>query len=190
MPIEDHHLDPKFIHVTQDQTVAEALEALNARGGTDNWHFFVAREGGGFGVLKVVRLKEQLAQLGPALFDIVFSQLIGPVPEGRVVQQQQMGIGTAERWALNAPERVLVVMRDEEIAGRLYMAARSSDPFPGSNMGQLYGDYISTHLDARSQWRPVGTEPPTCPHCGHVGFYRYRASDKKQYCDNCGESIL
>ena len=189
MPIRDQHLDQRFILAQENQTVAEGLEALNARGGDDYWHFFIARPGVAFGVLRVGRLKELLARIGPVLFDITFAELADRVPEGYVAQQEQMGIGTAERWALGAPERVLVVLRGEEIAGRLYIADRGRGPFPGSNMGQLYGDYINTALDARGQWWPDAVVPPICPHCGHQGFFRYRASDKALYCADCGATI-
>jgi hypothetical protein len=189
MPILDKHLDQEFIPVKENLTVAEALEALNAQGGGDNWHLFVTRPGGAFGVLHVGRLKELLADVGAVLFDLTFADLKEWVPEGRVVQQEQMGIGMAERWALRAPERVLVVMRGEEIVGRLYKPQRRAGPFPGSSMSQLYGDYINTAQDARSKWRPAGVAPPTCPHCEHTGFFRYRARDKALYCANCGRAI-
>ena len=191
MSILDDDLDQKFVRVAEGLTVGEALADLNARGGEDDWHFFVERPGNKFGVLKVGQLKEYLAQLGPTLFELTFAQLGSRVPDGRIAQQEKIGIGTAEKWALEDAQGVLVVMRGDKIAGRLYMAVeRGADPFPASTMGQLYGDYIDTHLDARSRWRPAGVEPPTCPHCGHQDFYRYRVENGMSYCTGCGQDVL
>jgi hypothetical protein len=190
MPLLDSDFDQKFVHVKQEDTVAQALGDLRDRGGEDDWHFVVERPGNEFGVLKVGQLKEYLAQLGPALFELTFAQLGSRVLHGRIAQQEQIGIGTAEKWALEDAQGVLVVMQGNKVAGRLYKAAaRGADPFPASTMNQLYGDYIDTHLDARSRWRPAGVEPPTCPHCGHQGFYRIRPEDGVSYCDECGETV-
>lgn len=191
MPIHDKDLDQKFVRVTEDLTVGEALATLNDQGGGDDWHFFVARPGKEFGVLEVSQLKWYLAKLGPALFDLTLAQLRSWVPAGRTAQQDAMGIGMAEKWAMSDGQGVLVVMRGDNIAGRLYVTAKrgGGDPFPASTMGQLYGDYINTHPDARAKWRPAGMKEPTCPHCGHQDIFRYRVKDRALYCDKCGQTV-
>lgn len=191
MPILDDDLDRKFVRVAGDLTVGEAMAVLNAQGGKDDWHFFVERPGNKFGVLKVGQLKEYLAQLGPTLFELTFAQLGSRVPDGRIAQQEKIGIGTAEKWALEDAQGVLVVMRENEIAGRLYMAVErgdgGSDIF--STAGKLHGEYINTHPDERSRWRPAGVKLPICPRCGHQDFYRICPRDGTFYCDKCGETI-
>jgi len=190
MPLREGDFDRKFVLVKEGDTVAAALERLKAQDGGDNWHIFVALGPGKFGLLRVGELKRQLELIGPALFDLTFADLQALMHEPRVVQQEAVGIGTAERWAYGSPDGVLVVMRGDEVVGRLHVATkRGAETFPGSTMGQLYGDYISTSPDARARWRPAGVEPPTCPHCGHKGFYRYRAEDGAYYCAKCGETI-
>lgn len=189
MPLLDSDFDQKFVRVKEEDTVSQALEVLRTQGGGDDWHLIVERPGKKLGVLGIDRLKEYLAQLGPALFDLTFEQLEARVPAASVAQRK-IGIGTAEKRALADSQGVLVVMDGEEIVGRLSKAAeRGADPFPASNMGQLYGDYINTHLDARASWRPKGVKLPKCPHCGHIGFYRYRVADSMSYCDHCGKTI-
>jgi hypothetical protein len=191
MPLLDTDFDQKFVPVTEDLTVDEALDALKAQDGEDDWHFFVDRPDVLVGVIKVSQLKEYLAELGPALFGLTFGQLRPRVPAGRTAQQDKIGIGMAEEWALADPQGVLIVMRGDRFAGRLYRGARrgNDDPFPASTMGQLYGEYINTNPDARSELRPAGIDFPTCPNCGHQDFFRYRAVDGASYCDNCGETI-
>jgi hypothetical protein len=190
MPLLDSDFDQRFVNVKPEDTVAKALGMLRARAGGDDWHFFIEWPGHQVRVLGVDRLRAYLAQLGPALFQLTFEQLGARIPAASTAQQNRIGIGTAEDRALNDPQGILVVMRGGDIVGRLYRATRrGGDPFPGSTMVQLYGDYIDTHLDARAQWQPQGVEPPTCPHCGHIGYYRYRVEDGMDYCDHCGDSI-
>jgi hypothetical protein len=166
-----------------------AIEALRARGGQEFWHIFVARQEG-VGVIRVQGLHALLSKLGAKLFELTFGDLEAHIPAARQVQQDAIGIGTAERLAPRSPARALVVKRGEKAVGRFYAPFRGAeDVFPGSTMGQLYGDYISQAPDARATWRPSGVAPPVCPHCGHVGFFRYRASDKTFYCSNCSETI-
>lgn len=189
MPLLDQDFDRKFICVDEGETVAAALDVLETQGGQDTWHIFVAREEG-FGVIPVKGLKELLSKLGGNLFELAFNELEAHVPMARQVQQDAMGIGSAERLAIRSPARTLIIMRGDEAVGRLFMVSRSGeDVFPGSTMGRLYGDYITQAPDARATWRPAGAAPPACPNCGHIGFFRYRASDKGFYCTNCGETI-
>ena len=105
--------------------------------------------------------------------------------------QNTIGIGTAERRALNDPQGVLLIFQGETLIGRLYRGARrGGDPFPASTMDQLYGSYVDTHRDARATWTPSGVEPPACPHCGYVGFYRYRPEDGASLCASCYATVL
>ncbi|HDN81004.1 MAG TPA: hypothetical protein ENG33_11125 [Chloroflexi bacterium] len=190
MPLREEDFDRKFVVVGEQDTVADALEKLKTQGGGDEWHIFIRRTPERFGVVEVTRLKEMLAHLGPNLFELTFAQLRPIAPDIPAVQQDAVGLGTAERWAHKSPGGALVVMRGEEVIGRFYIATkRGSEVFPGSSMGQLYGDYINTAPDARAQWRPAGIEPPTCPHCGHQGFYRYDAENNAYKCAKCGEII-
>ncbi len=190
MPLRDEDLDRNFVVVDAQDTVAAALEKLTASGGGDDWHIFIRRGPDKFGVLEVSRLKEMLPRLGPNLFELTFAQLQHLAPELPAIQQEAVGLGTAERWAQKSPAGALVVMRGAEVTGRFSVAAkRGGEVFPGSSMGQLYGDYINTAPDARAEWRPAGVEPPTCPHCGYKGFYRYNAEDGTYLCARCGKTI-
>ena len=189
MPLLDQDFDQKFIYVQQEDTVGMALAAAEAQGGQESWHIFVAR-GAEVGVIQVGRLKDLPFKLGGALFDLTFGQLQAYIPLARQVQQQAIGIGSAERLALDSPAGVLIVMQEDRVAGRLFMGTvRGDDVFPASTMGQLYGDYIDTHPDARSRWRPAGVAPPICSHCGYQDFFRYRVGDGAFYCGGCGETV-
>jgi ribosomal protein L37AE/L43A len=189
MPLLDKDFDQKFVCAREEDTVGAVLEALKAQDGQDTWHIFVAR-GAEFGVVQVGRLRDLLPKLGGTLFDLTFGQLQAYITPARQVQQEAIGIGSAERLALKSPARVLMVMREDEVAGRLFLGTmRGGDVFPASTMGQLYGDYMDTHPDARSRWRPAGLEPPTCPHCGYQAFFHYRVDDGEFYCGKCDKTV-
>lgn len=189
MPLLDEDLYQNFVQVDEDETVADALEKLQAEGSDDRWHVLVTGGPGTFSVLKVSELRKWLKSMGPALFDLRFADLRDRLPEVPAIQRQEVGIGAAERMALKSPGGVVVALQDAEVLGFVHQASKSVEPFPGSTMGQLYGDYITQSPDARAEWRPAGVEPPACPHCGHQGFYRYRVEDGTLACSACGKVI-
>ncbi len=188
MPLLDEDLYQNFVQVDEDETVADALEKLPAQGGDDRWHVLVTRGPETFSVLKVSELRKWLKRVGPALFDLRFADLRERLPESPAVQRQELGIGAAERMALKSGG-MLVALEKMQVVGCVYVAPKRGEVFPGSTMGQLYGDYITQAPDARAEWRPAGVEPPTCPHCGHQGFYRYRVEDGTLACSACRQII-
>lgn len=191
MPLQDSDYDQRFVAVSPETTIGEALMKLADLGGQDDWHFFIIQSQNSIGAVKVGALRQELELLGGALFDLTFSQLVPNPPGARVGQQNAIGIGTAEAWAVANESGVLAVMKEGHIVGRLSRSGQRgfSEAFPASNMGTLYGEYIDTRVDARSRWQPGGATPPTCPNCGHQGFFGYDVVQKHCYCRNCNHAI-
>jgi len=191
MPLLDEDLNHDFIQVDKEETVASTLEKLKAQGGDDYWRIFVAYGPDALGVLKVGELKKWLQRVGPALFDLRFADLQDGLPEARVRQQEQVAdIDEAERMAFQSPAGVMAALRGSQVLGFIFVAAKRADEaFPGSTMGQLYGEYISQAPDARATWQPADLKKPVCPHCNHRDFYRYRVTDDTFVCASCGQAI-
>jgi hypothetical protein len=187
MPLMDRDLQRDFVQADENETVADALKRLRAQGGGDEWHVFVACGPETFSALQVRHLKQWFKHLGPALFNLRFSELRDRLAEAQVVQRQVIDIETANRMALRSPASVVVALQEAQVEGYVHAAVKSvAEVFPGSTMGQLYSNYITQHPNARAEWQPAGVEPPICPLCNYQGFYRYRAEDGAFVCSACG----
>jgi hypothetical protein len=191
MPLRESDYDRKFIPVDAGTPLSQGMAEYLEKNGQEDWHFLVVQPDGSIGALKVSRLRLALARLGGRLYELTFAQLPIRVPTAAHEQREQIGIGVAETRAEDTASGVLAVMDGPQVIGRLDRSVRRSgqEVFPGSNMGSLYGSYISTHQDARAQWRPPGVTPPTCPHCRHQDFHDFDTSRMVYICRNCGEVI-
>jgi len=124
------------------------------------------------------------------MFELTFEELRPQIHEADTAEQEVIGIGTAEEWAQEHPSNALIILQDDQIEGRLFAGGTlGGDPFPGSSMSGLYGDYINTHEDARADWQPSGGTLPACPYCQYQGYQEYRlvSGQGSFYCKNCNQ---
>lgn len=191
MPLRESDYDKNFVEVKRETTIGTAFRKLADVGGRDDWHFFVVQADGSIGAVKVSALKAELVMVGGALFELSFAQVLPNPPIARVGPQNAIGIGTAESWALASEAGVLAVMNEDRLVGRLDTSGRrgDSEAFPDSTMSMLYGDYINTHPDERSRWRPSTVDAPACPKCGYQDFFGFDAEKLTYYCRNCSHII-
>jgi len=188
MPLREDDVERAFVQVSEEDTVADALEKLRHQCGNDQWYVVVAQGEETFGVIKVGALRAMLEQVGPALFEMPFAELGERLTEPETRDQRSVGIGMAERLALRSSAGLMIATDEDRVEGYVRgLTKRGGEIFPGSSMGQLYGDYISQDADARADWEPAGVEEPICPACGYEGFYTYDAARAAFVCKSCGQ---
>lgn len=174
MPLLQGDLDGEYLLVSPDDTIGEALQKWHARGGQDDWHLVVHWSEGNWGAIQVADLADHLTRLGTDLLRQTLAEFRDEIPAAIAVQKEDIGIGTAKKWALRQPQEMLVILSGDQIAGRFYcgtsLGVRVGPSVSDFCEAYLRQDYVTTGF--ASSCDPDNTLSPQTPlACGERYFF-------------------
>ena len=147
MPIPDAELERsvnKFIAVSGEATVGQAIAALQAQQGEPWWHLLVRKPDGAWGSTTFTELYNALAGM-PDAADMRLADWEGLVP-ATTVEWDAMGMTKARGLARNSPGKLVVVTDGGMPKGILFEGSRRSDALRPLSVGQftkLAGQYVN-----------------------------------------------
>ena len=145
MPISDESLQSdknRFLAVTADATVGQAIAALRAEGGQPWWHLLVRRDDESWGVIRFTQLHAALDQMASAA-DVCLADLQCLV-SATAVDRQCMETKAAVALARKSPGKVLVVTDKGLPAGIIVEGvSRGGLSISSAQLGELGGKYVN-----------------------------------------------
>lgn len=145
MPISDAALqNPKnrFLAVTGDASVGQAIAALQGMGGQPWWHLVVQMDDGSWGVARFSDLYVALKDL-PNATEIPLGLWNG-LTEAKAVEQNSIETAAAEALAKKISNDVLVVTVNSMPVGLLVEDVRRGGPsISSAKLGELGGKHIN-----------------------------------------------
>lgn len=145
MPISDAALQNprnRFLAVTGEASVGQAIAALQDQGGQPWWHLVVRKSDGSWGVTRFTDLYADTKTLANAP-DIRLGSWDG-LAKAKAVEQDSVETGAAEALAKKSHGQVLVVTADAKPVGVLVGNVRRGGPsISSAKLGELGGKHIN-----------------------------------------------
>jgi hypothetical protein len=145
MPIRDQALAASqnaHLALSGQATLRQAFAALASPeiGGQAWWHLVVARTDGTWAVARFADLAAR-AQADAGKLDLCLDELEWLAP-AQAIEQESVGTGEAQDAARAVPGKLLVVTREGELTGILYVGVeRGSLPASTSTLVELAGEH-------------------------------------------------
>ena len=145
MPISDEALrKPKnrFLAVSGDATVGQAIAALKGEGGESWWHLLVRMDDGLWGVIRFTDLYKSLERMANAA-DVRLGGRKG-LTLATTVDRDSMETRPAQALARKSPGSLLIVSVDNVPVGILFEGvSRAGLAISSAKLGNLGGPYIN-----------------------------------------------
>ncbi|WP_339376197.1 hypothetical protein [Calothrix sp. NIES-2098] len=168
------------------QTLTEAIEAFQALKYSENNTYLVVRlSDDKYNVILFSNLKAILKKLGSNSLTQLSNLPIPPASRVVPTDTEESG-GDILDWVASHPQSPVVVTDAGKFAALFVNPNRSGDSGLADNLSLLglHGELVQLSQDPRSDYKPK-VQPPTCPHCHQVNFYRFNTDAKQFFCPNC-----
>jgi hypothetical protein len=172
MPISDEALQKptnRFLAVSGEATVGQAIAALQGEGGESWWHLLVRMDDGSWGVTRFTDLYKSLERMAAAA-DVRLGGRKNLTP-ATAVDRDSMDTLSAQALARNSPGRLLIVTTNGNPIGILFQGtSRGGLAISSAKLSDLGGPYINLKdygsILLSSSKHPANQPKPSPPPAG------------------------
>ncbi|MGB4975451.1 MAG: hypothetical protein WBR35_01805 [Anaerolineae bacterium] len=152
-------------------TLSEMVAMLAQKGYSEYETYVVVNApAGGFRVVLAAKLLAPVKLMGPVALKTPLIELPIPPATEVVRQDTQEGGGSVEKRLTATPGAVFVVVNDAGFVALFVNANLSGGALDAVSYFGLHGEYARLGPGVAPL---TSVKPPTCPHCGKQGWYRF-----------------
>lgn len=175
----------RVLVLSSTATLSEMVALLIQRGYPENGTHVVTNDpAGGFRVALAAKLVTPVKLMGRSAFDTPLARL--PMASATEVIRQDTAEagGSVETRLRNTPGATFVVINETGFVALFVNANLSGGILDVVSLLGLHGEYVRLGPGVAPL---ISVQPPTCPHCGNRGWYRFENGN--YICQVCRQTV-